>query len=123
MILWKDVCFGVSATADGGIPVTNLFGLEMRSATTLDIAGWSFSFSAGYYLCAIMMILAFYLAIRIFRSPFGLMLRAIKSNRHRLNYTGLNARPYTLAVFVISGMYAGLAGGLLASMDPLAGWC
>ncbi|MGR3480120.1 branched-chain amino acid ABC transporter permease [Salipiger marinus] len=113
--------FGVSATADGGIPVTNLFGLEMRSATTLDIAGWSFSFSAGYYLCAIMMILAFYLAIRIFRSPFGLMLRAIKSNQHRLNYTGLNARPYTLAVFVISGMYAGLAGGLLASMDPLAG--
>ena len=104
--------FGVSATADGGIPVTNLFGLEMRSATTLDIAGWSFSFSAGYYLCAIMMILAFYLAIRIFRSPFGLMLRAIKSNQHRLNYTGLNARPYTLAVFVISGMYAGLAGGL-----------
>nr|MCA8834196.1 branched-chain amino acid ABC transporter permease [Pseudomonadota bacterium] len=39
----------------------------------------------------------------------------------RLNYTGLNARPYTLAAFVISGMYAGLAGGLLACMDPLAG--
>ena len=26
-----------------------------------------------------------------------------------------------MAAFVISGMYAGLAGGLLASMDPLAG--
>ena len=26
-----------------------------------------------------------------------------------------------LAAFVISGMYAGLAGGLLAAMDPLAG--
>jgi ABC-type branched-subunit amino acid transport system permease subunit len=49
------------------------------------------------------------------------MLRAIKSNQQRLNYTGLNARPYTLAAFVISGMYAGLAGGLMASMDPLAG--
>ena len=36
-------------------------------------------------------------------------------------YTGLNARPYTLAAFVISGMYAGLAGALMASMDPLAG--
>jgi len=33
----------------------------------------------------------------------------------------LNTRPYTLAAFVISGMYAGLAGGLMASMDPLAG--
>ncbi|HCB53734.1 MAG TPA: branched-chain amino acid ABC transporter permease, partial [Rhodobacter sp.] len=58
---------------------------------------------------------------RIFRSPFGLTLRAIKSNQQRVNYTGLNARPYTLAAFVISGMYAGLAGGLLACMDPLAG--
>jgi len=38
-----------------------------------------------------------------------------------MSYTGLNTRPYTLAAFVISGMYAGLAGGLLAAMDPLAG--
>ena len=38
-----------------------------------------------------------------------------------MNYTGLNTKPYTLAAFVISGMYAGLAGGLMASMDPLAG--
>jgi ABC-type branched-subunit amino acid transport system permease subunit len=49
------------------------------------------------------------------------MLKAIKTNQTRLKYTGLNPRPYTLAAFVISGMYAGLAGGLMASMDPLAG--
>jgi ABC-type branched-subunit amino acid transport system permease subunit len=49
------------------------------------------------------------------------MLRAVKSNQTRMNYTGLNPKPYTLAAFVISGMYAGLAGGLMASMDPLAG--
>ncbi|MEM9784045.1 MAG: branched-chain amino acid ABC transporter permease, partial [Pseudomonadota bacterium] len=34
---------------------------------------------------------------------------------------GLSTRPYTLAAFVISGMYAGLAGGLMAVTDPLAG--
>jgi len=102
--------------------VPHLLGLvEMRSTFTLDLAGWSFDFNAGYYFCAVIMILTFYLAIRIFRSPFGLMLRAIKSNQQRLNYTGLNTRPYMLAVFVISGIYAGLAGGLMASMDPLAG--
>ena len=67
------------------------------------------------------MLIAFYISIRIFRSPFGLMLRAVKSNQQRMNYTGLNTKPYTLAAFVISGMYAGLAGGLLAAMDPLAG--
>lgn len=105
----------------GGLPVTNLFGLEMRNTMILDVAGWSFNFSAGYYVCAILMLIAFYVSMRIFRSPFGLMLRAIKTNQTRLNYTGLNSRPYTLAAFVISGMYAGLAGGLLAAMDPLAG--
>ncbi len=100
---------------------THLFGLEMRSSSTLELGGWAFQFNIGYYVCAIFMLLAFYLSLRIFKSPFGLMLRAIKTNQTRLNYTGLNSRPYTLAAFVISGMYAGLAGGLLASMDPLAG--
>ncbi|UWQ51204.1 branched-chain amino acid ABC transporter permease [Leisingera caerulea] len=112
---------GVSATADGSIPVTNLFGLEMRSTFELAVGPWAFQFNAGYYLCALIMLAAFYLSIRIFRSPFGMMLRAVKSNQQRMNYTGLNTRPYTLAAFVISGMYAGLAGGLMASMDPLAG--
>ena len=112
---------GISQTAYGSIPVTGLFGLEMRSTYTMDVGAWAFQFNVGYYLCAVALLVAFYLAIRIFRSPFGLMLRAVKSNQQRMNYTGLNTRPYTLAAFVISGMYAGLAGGLMASMDPLAG--
>ena len=101
--------------------VPHLFGLRMNSATEVSVGGWNFVFENGYYLCAVFMILAFYLAIRIFRSPFGMMLRAIKSNQTRMSYTGLNTKPYMLAAFVISGMYAGLAGGLLAAMDPLTG--
>ena len=101
--------------------IPHLFGMEMRSTFTMDAGAWSFDFNFGYYFCAIILIAAFYMAIRIFRSPFGLMLRAVKSNQQRMNYTGLNTKPYALAVFVISGMYAGLAGGLMASMDPLAG--
>ncbi|RKT34818.1 amino acid/amide ABC transporter membrane protein 2 (HAAT family) [Roseovarius halotolerans] len=112
---------GSSSTADGSIPVTNLFGAEMRATYEMVVGPWNFQFNTGYYLSAILMLLSFYLAIRIFRSPFGMMLRAVKSNQTRMNYTGLNSRPYTLAAFVISGMYAGLAGGLMASMDPLAG--
>ncbi len=105
----------------GTLPVVNLFGAEMRDAFVLNVGGWSFTFGVGYYVCAAIMLVSFYLSVRLFRSPFGMMLRAIKSNQQRVNYTGLNARPYTLAAFVISGMYAGLAGGLLACMDPLAG--
>ena len=101
-----DSLFGVSRGE--GLPTTSLFGMSM--------SGWS-----GFYFCGAMLIIMFYISIRIFRSPFGTMLRAVKSNQNRMAYTGLNTRPYTLAAFVISGMYAGLAGGLMAITDPLAG--
>lgn len=90
------------------IPSTHLFGIPM--------SGYS-----GFYFCAALLIVAFYVAMRITRSPFGTMLRAIKSNQNRLSYTGVHTRPYALAAFVISGLYAGLAGALLAVTDPLAG--
>ena len=112
---------GISATPEGNIPTPSLFGIEMRASTTMAVGAWEFTFNFGYYFCAVIMVAAFYLSVRIFRSPFGLTLRAIKSNQQRLNYTGINPKPYTLAAFVISGMYAGLAGALMASMDPLAG--
>lgn len=117
----KDERLFGGATETGNLPVTGMFGLEMRDFTTWEVGAWAFQFSVGYYVCAAFLLLAFYLSIRIFRSPFGLMLRAVKTNQTRLNYTGINSRPYTLAAFVISGMYAGLAGGLMAAMDPLAG--
>jgi len=101
-----DGLFGVQRGE--GLPSTSLFGMSM--------SGWS-----GYYFCGVILILMFYISLRIFRSPFGMMLRAVKSNQNRMAYTGLNTRPYTLAAFVISGMYAGLAGGLMAITDPLAG--
>ncbi len=109
------------ANTTGNIPAPSLFGMEMSDSLQVNVAGWLWTFNVGYYLAGVILLIAFYVAIRIFRSPFGLMLRAIKSNQQRLTYTGLNTRPYMLACFVISGMYAGLAGGLMVAMDPLAG--
>lgn len=91
-----------------GIPSTNLFGLSMN--------GYS-----GFYFCAVILIICFWISLKIFRSPFGMALTGIKSNQNRMRYIGFNTRPYLLAAFVISGMYAGLAGSLLAITDPLAG--
>ena len=107
--------------ADGRTPQANLFGLDMKATSEWNVGDWVFTFNAGYYVAALIMLIAFYLSIRIFRSPFGMMLRAVKSNQQRMNYTGLNSKPYTLAAFVISGMYAGLAGGLLVAMDTQVG--
>ena len=101
-----DKWFGV--VVGDGIPSTNFFGISM--------VGYS-----GFYFCAVLLILSFYISIRITRSPFGLMLKAVKSNQNRLKYTGINTRSYALTAFVISGCYAGLAGAMLAVTDPLAG--
>ena len=101
-----DRWFGVPLVE--GIPSTNFFGISM--------VGYS-----GFYFCAVLLIISFYVAMRLTRSPFGLMLKAIKSNQNRLKYTGINTRSYALIAFVISGCYAGLAGALLAVTDPLAG--
>ena len=101
-----DALFGW--VAGDSLPTPTLFGLKT--------IGYD-----GFYICAVALIAAFFVALRITRSPFGLALRGIKSNQSRMGYTGFNTRPHTLAAFVISGMYAGLAGSLLAVTDPLAG--
>lgn len=111
----------LSGLEEGEIGRANLFGLDMRSSYELMAGDWVWTFNAGYYIAAVVMIVAFYVSIRIFRSPFGMMLRAVKSNQQRMSYTGLNSKPYTLAAFVISGMYAGLAGGLMVAMDTQVG--
>lgn len=98
----------IFAEAEAGLPSTELFGIA--------ISGYP-----GFYFCAAVLIAAFFVSLRIFRSPFGLKLLAIKSNQTRMMYTGFNTRPYLRMAFVISGMYAGLAGSLLAATDPLAG--
>jgi len=101
-----DAMVGIEATRS--LPATNLFGVKMSGMP-------------GFYFCATVLIIGFFISLRIFRSPFGTMLKGIKCNQTRMSYTGLNTRPYLIWAFVISGMYAGMAGGLMAVTDPLAG--
>lgn len=91
-------------------------GSPLGSLFSITLTGYP-----GFYFCAVVLILGFYISLKIFRSPFGMKLIAIKSNQTRMEYTGFNPRPYLLSAFVISGMYAGLAGSLMAIVDPLAG--
>lgn len=102
-----DAMFGTQA-AGAGLPMPTLMGMTVTAYT-------------GFYLCALVLILSFYVSQKIFASPFGLALKGIRSNQTRMKYTGFDPRPYTLAAFVISGMFAGLAGALLSVTDPIAG--
>lgn len=65
-----------------------------------------FFFAAGWALICI------YLARRIKRSPYGLILRGIKANETRLIYTGINVFRYKVMAFVLSALFGGLAGTL-----------
>ncbi len=58
--------------------------------------------------------------MRIVRSSFGLILMSIRENKERAAFTGINIRAYRLASFVISGFFAGVAGGLFAVFDRMA---
>ena len=57
------------------------------------------------FVCAVMLYL-------ITKSPFGDALRAIRENRLRAEFAGLNAKRYELTAFVIAGMFGSIAGGL-----------
>ncbi|HEX7002763.1 MAG TPA: branched-chain amino acid ABC transporter permease [Trueperaceae bacterium] len=84
-----------------GIPTPDLFGIELQgNAVHLFTCAWA--------------LVAIYVALRIRRSPYGLILKAIKANERRLLYTGVDVFRYKVAAFTISGIYGGLAGSLYA---------
>lgn len=84
------------------IPTPQLFGV-------IELQG-----NAIHLFTVFWAILALYLARRIKRSPYGLILRGIKTNEKRLLYAGIDVFRYKVAAFTISGMFGGLAGSLYA---------
>ena len=65
------------------------------------------------------MMIAFYISIRIFRSPFGLMLGRQDEPAAAAFYWQEPETPYTGGFCYLWCML--LAGGLMVVMDPLAG--
>jgi branched-chain amino acid transport system permease protein len=88
-------------------PKFNLFGLHYQVGT-----GWSmFSFLAVCYFIGIV------IALRIVRSPVGIIFSAIRDNPLRAEAVGHNIHGYKLTAFVIAAAYAGFAGGLLGVLQ------
>jgi ABC-type branched-subunit amino acid transport system permease subunit len=112
---------GLRVLRDDPRVIDNALGIEIQGSPLGTLFGLEMTGYSGFYFCAVILILGFWVSLKVFRSPFGMKLLAIKSNQTRMEYTGFNTRPYLLSAFVISGMYAGLAGSLMAVTDPLAG--
>ncbi|MGA8262697.1 MAG: branched-chain amino acid ABC transporter ATP-binding protein/permease [Arenicellales bacterium] len=91
-------------------------GLPGVPPPQLSVAGHVFQISSGwpmYAFIALVFFVGFVLARRIVRSPFGMVLRAIKSNPERTPAVGHAVSLYKLSVFALAAAYAGLGGGLL----------
>lgn len=82
-----------------------------------QLFGYNFSLTEMYYV-----VFAFLLFIYIFcrwlmGSRFGKTLEGIRENEARLTFMGYNPTKFKIAVYVISGMIAGLAGALYIPMN------
>ncbi|HUI96138.1 MAG TPA: branched-chain amino acid ABC transporter ATP-binding protein/permease [Xanthobacteraceae bacterium] len=73
--------------------------------------------SSLYVFLAFCYFVGILLALRIVRSPVGVILSAIRDNPLRAAAVGHNVHGYKLAAFVIAAAYAGFAGGLLGVLQ------
>ncbi len=69
---------------------------------------------AMYWFTAGVFILCFLAVHRIIHSPFGKVLQAIRENEPRATSLGYRTKNYKLIAFVLSALFSGVAGGLLA---------
>jgi branched-chain amino acid transport system permease protein len=104
-LLYSIVFQWVSVTGgdDGlhGVPIPEAF----HQATTY------------YYFTLATTIVSLGVMWRIVQSPFGYALRAIRDNRERAEFNGVNLRHYQLIAFTIAGFFCGLAGALFVPVN------
>jgi branched-chain amino acid transport system permease protein len=91
-----------------------LLGMEWRGGKTVFLTGPFY-----YYVLVLFAILGAAMW-RITQSPFGLHLRAIRENAGKAAYVGVEIFRMRLAAFVISAVYGGIGGAILAVTTGLA---
>jgi len=67
-----------------------------------------------FYFCLGSLLLVVYLVLRLVRSPYGNLLKAIKENEVRVEFLGYNTYVYKYITFIISGTIAAFAGALMS---------
>ena len=76
--------------------------------------------SAMYVFVMVMFLIGFGAIWRIVHSPFGQVLKAIRENEPRALSLGYDTDLYKLVAFILSGTFAGMAGGLKSLVFQLA---
>jgi branched-chain amino acid transport system permease protein len=72
---------------------------------------------AYYYFLLVLVMLSIWILKRMAYSPFGLMLRCVRQNPERVRFLGRRVRRNQLRVYIVSSLFASLAGSLMAGID------
>ncbi len=92
-----------------GIPKPILFpGLDLSGDVTF------------YYFALVVLIIFLLLNFIIMRSPFGRILAGIRENEGRTRFLGYDTQAALRRIFVISGLYGGVSGALMAAFSSFA---
>lgn len=71
-----------------------------------------------YYLVLPLALVGMYFSFSILRSDIGRAFKALREDPLAAAATGIDVRKYKVIAFIISALYAGCAGSLLAHMTP-----
>lgn len=104
---------GLTGGSDGlsGISPGRVFGIY-----AFDIYG-----RTGYVFSVAVLIVVFVVLLRIVRSPFGLLCRAIKDDSLRARMIGARVYPRLVLMYGVSGVVAGIGGSLAAINTGVVG--
>ena len=97
---------------ENGLPGVPTPRFNLGFTTLSFTSGWSL-----YPFLALCYFLGTVIALRIVRSPLGVVLTAVRENPLRAAAVGHNVHAYKLTAFVIAAAYAGFAGGLLGVLQ------
>ncbi|HMN75040.1 MAG TPA: branched-chain amino acid ABC transporter ATP-binding protein/permease [Burkholderiaceae bacterium] len=95
-------------------------GLPGVPPPNLSLGFFEFTFSSNwqmYGFFAFWYFVGLVIALRIVRSPVGLLLRAIRDNPLRAQALGHDIHGYKMTVFVVAAMYSGFGGSLLGMLQ------
>ncbi|MEM1769977.1 MAG: branched-chain amino acid ABC transporter permease [Nitrososphaerota archaeon] len=98
-------------------------GIKMARFSILGISLEHLDFTTYhhiyFYFTTFLTTILIYLMWRIVNSPFGLTLKAIRDNEMRAKFIGIDIYKMRLYAFIISAIYAGITGALVANHHRL----
>lgn len=96
-------------------------GIVGLSYPNIGIPGFTMNSTSFYYFVFVIFIICLFLMYRIVKSPFGRSLQGIRGDERRMQVLGYNTWLHKYIIFIIGGVFAGIAGILFMYQNGFVG--